>query len=124
MSDRVCDVSPMTSTMLAAEVSGTMVGERTPCGICAAIATRRSPTICRACRMSVPSRKIAVTTESPWIDSDRIDSRLPAPLTAASIGPVTSASTSSGESPGASVWMTTWGGANSGKTSRLAFEAT
>ncbi len=64
-----------------------------------------------------------MTTASPWIDSDRIVSRPPTPFTAASIGRVTSASTSSGESPDASVWMTTWGGANSGKTSRLAVDA-
>src|SRR3954468_15362998 len=39
------------------------------------------------------------------------------PLIASSSGLVTSSSTCSGDSPGASVWMLTWGGANSGKTS-------
>ena len=57
--------------------------------------------------MSVPERKMAVTTDRPWIDWERIDSRLPDPLTAFSIGRVTSTSTSSGERPGVSVWMTT-----------------
>jgi len=121
--ERARDVSPMTRTRLAADVGGTIAGAWTPCGSCPARVASRSPTSWRACRIPVPSRKVAVTTESPWIDSDRIDSRLPTPFTAASIGRVTSASTSSGESPDASVWMTTWGGANSGKTSRLAVEA-
>ena len=41
------------------------------------------------------------------------------PASAASIGRVTSDSTSSVESPGASVWISTRGGANSGKASIL-----
>ncbi len=39
------------------------------------------------------------------------------PVSAFSIGCVTRASTCSGESPGASVWICTCGGANSGNTS-------
>ena len=42
------------------------------------------------------------------------------PPSAFSTGCVTSSSTCSGASPGASVSTTTWGGANSGKTSYLA----
>jgi len=47
-------------------------------------------------------------------DCDLMDSRFATPLTAFSTGRVTRASTSSGESPGASVWITTSGGAKSG----------
>ena len=40
------------------------------------------------------------------------------PLIELSIGRVTRDSTSSGASPGASVWISTWGGAKLGKTSK------
>jgi len=61
-----------------------------------------------------------VMTERPWIDTERSDSTPGTPLTAFSIGWVTSTSTCSAVRPGASAWMPTWGGANSGKTSYLA----
>ena len=57
-------------------------------------------------------------TERPWIDCERTAAMPSTPLIASSIGLVTSTSTCSGESPGASVWIETCGGANSGKTSR------
>src|SRR4051794_14213517 len=53
--------------------------------------------------MSVPSRKIAVTAESPERETDRSSTRFGMPLSAISIGNVTDRSTSTGESPGASV---------------------
>ena len=43
------------------------------------------------------------------------------PLIDVSTGWVTRTSTCSGLRPGASVWIETWGGANSGNTSYLAF---
>jgi len=73
--------------------------------------------------MSVPVRKMAVITEKPWIDCERIASRAPTPFIARSTGVVTSASTSSGDNPGASVMTTTCGGANSGNTSSFAWNA-
>jgi hypothetical protein len=70
--------------------------------------------------MSLPDAKTTVTTESPWIDVERSDCTPGTPLTAFSMGWVTRTSICSGVSPGASVWMPTWGGANSGKTSYFA----
>ena len=102
------------------DVSGSSVGARVPIGSCPAAWTRRSLTIWRARMMSVPSLKTAITLENPWIDSERIDSRPPTPFTPFSTGRVTSCSTCSAERPGASVWMITCGGANSGKTSSFA----
>ena len=55
--------------------------------------------------------------ERPTEDEERTVLTPGVPFTALSIGKVIRASTSSGESPGASVWTTTCGGANSGKTS-------
>ncbi len=63
------------------------------------------------------SASTAVMTESPWMDCERTVAIPSTPLIASSIGLVTSTSTCSGERPGASVWMDTCGGANSGKTS-------
>src|SRR5262245_42824670 len=73
--------------------------------------------------MSVPSWKMISTTERPWTDLERSTSSRGMPLTAYSMGSVTSCSISLGDRPGASVWMTTCGGANSGKTSRRARRA-
>ena len=66
---------------------------------------------------------MAVTTDNPWIDSDRSDASDATPLVVASIGTVTSASTCSGARPGASVWITTCGGTKSGNTSSFAWSA-
>src|SRR5713101_5783741 len=68
----------------------------------------RSSTIWRASQMSVPSLKIAVTAESPERDTDRSSIRFGMPFSAISIGNVTDRSTSTGDSPGASVSAATW----------------
>src|SRR6056297_2932136 len=68
--------------------------------------------------MSVPHWNTAMTRDRPMEDSERTESMPGAPSTRLSMGTVTSCSTSSGEKPGASVWITTWVGANSGNTSR------
>ena len=106
------------------DVSGSIFGARTPRGSSPAASTSRSPRPCLAAKMSVPSLKTAVTTERPWIDWERSASRFPRPLIAFSTGRVTSDSTCSGVSPGASVWTITSGGTKSGKTSSLAWSAT
>ena len=67
--------------------------------------------------MSVLSAKIAVMMESPWIDCERMLAMPVTPLMAFSTGVVMSVSTCSGVNPGASVWIATLGGANSGNTS-------
>ena len=51
------------------------------------------------------------------MDSERIVAMPGPPMTAASIGRVMICSTCSGASPGASVWIVTCGGTNSGNTS-------
>ena len=63
-------------------------------------------------------------TDRPWIDCERTAAIPWTPLIASSIGLVTSTSTCSGESPGASVWIETCGGANSGNTSSRASATT
>src|SRR6185503_1334975 len=70
--------------------------------------------------MSTPAASTAVTTDNPWIDCERTTAMPCTPLIASSNGLVTSSSTCSGESPGASVWMETCSRANSGKTSSRA----
>jgi hypothetical protein len=70
--------------------------------------------------MSLDEAKNTVTTDTPWIELERSVCTLGTPLMAFSIGRVTRTSTCSGVSPTASVWMLTWAGANSGKTSYLA----
>src|SRR5574337_1041731 len=69
--------------------------------------------------MLVPHVKTTTMLESPVVEVDRITSTPEFPLRALSIGKVISSSTSCAGSPGASVWMATWGGANSGNTSRV-----
>jgi len=64
--------------------------------------------------------KKTLTTDSPGMDCERTISTPEVPASAASIGWVTCNSTSSADRPGASAWITTWLGENSGKTSRFA----
>ena len=64
--------------------------------------------------------RIRTTDDSPSTDFDRIVFRPIVPFSAFSSGTLTRLSTSSVDSPGASVWISTRGGANSGKTSRAA----
>jgi hypothetical protein len=70
--------------------------------------------------MSLRRPKVAVITERPWIEFERMVARPGNPLSATSTACVTSTSTCSGLSPGASVCTVTVGGANSGKTSNFA----
>ena len=102
MSDLVSEVIPMPITVLAAEVSGVMLGVM-PFGILLAKVARRSATTWRLRYTSVPSLKITVTTESPGIDCERISSMPTVPEMLCSIGWLTNDSTRSVESPGASV---------------------
>src|SRR5262249_58624714 len=69
--------------------------------------------------MSLAGSKMTVITERPWIDAERKLLTPGVPLTTFSNGWVTSTSTCSGESPGASVCIVTCGGGKSGKTSNL-----
>ena len=79
---------------------------------------RRSCTTCRASSTSVPGSNVMTTDESPGSDTDSISSRKATPASrSCSSGTVISCSTSSAESPRASVWTSTIGGLNSGRTS-------
>jgi hypothetical protein len=79
---------------------------------------RRSCTTWRACSRSVPGSKISSIRDSPGIDSERIVSSQATPLSrSCSSGTVMSCSTSAVDSPSASVWISTVGGENSGRTS-------
>ena len=83
--------------------------------------SRRSCTSWRAPISSVPSSKIITTDDSPSTDFERSVRRPGTPFMAFSSGTVTRLSTSPVERPGASVWISTSGGANSGNTSSGVF---
>ena len=108
---------PIFITRLSDDSGDSITGGWRHAGSCAAARDRRSCTICRAVITSVAGSRISTTDDSPSTDFDRIVSRPGTPLSAASSGTVTSASTSFVDSPGASVCTSTSGGANSGNTS-------
>src|SRR5918999_3071766 len=84
----------------------------------APICVGRSCTSCRPVYRSKPSSKTSVIDDRPGSDSDRITSMPSTPFSrSASIGTVTSCSTSSADRPSASVWISTYGGVNSGSVS-------
>ncbi len=77
----------------------------------------RSCTICRALMMSVPRLKISVIVDRPVTERDRVDWSHGTPFRRSSRPRVMRFSTSSADSPTASVCTSTVGGANSGNTS-------
>jgi hypothetical protein len=81
------------------------------------MAAMRSATNCRAKMMSVPGLKMRMISDRSGTDLERITSSPGTPLSAFSRGTVTSSSTSVAERPREIVWISTLGGANSGKTS-------
>src|SRR5918996_3191852 len=79
----------------------------------------RSCTCCLASRRSVPRLKIISIEDSCSTDLDLMTASPGTPLSVCSRGTVTSDSTWAAESPREGVWISTFGGANSGKTSTL-----
>ncbi|GAP60234.1 hypothetical protein AHiyo1_37140 [Arthrobacter sp. Hiyo1] len=77
----------------------------------------RSETTWRAFSKSVPCLKMSTIEDSCGTDLERSSSRPGMPLREASIGTLTSSSTSCAVRPRQAVWISTRGGANSGKTS-------
>src|SRR5215207_7120610 len=74
--------------------------------------------------MSVPAAKTSTIEESPGTDSDRMTSTPSTPLSrSASNGTVINCSTSSADKPRASVWISAYGGVNSGSTSTDAWRS-
>src|SRR2546427_1127 len=110
-------VTPIFITRLVDDTGGIMTGGAAQVGIpCVAMATR-SVTSCRAANSSAPRSRIAVTEDSCATELERRISTPGTPFIAFSIGTVTCASTSAGDSPRQRVWTSTLAGANSGKTS-------
>ena len=115
--DSCFEVIPIFKTRLSDESGERMTGGCAAAGSAAAVRSRRSCTSCRAPISSVPSSKMSTTDDRPSTDLDRRVLRPGTPFIAVSSGTVTRLSTSPVDSPGASVWISTSGGANSGKTS-------
>ena len=111
------DDMPIFMTRLSEDSGDMMTGGRAAAGRVGATRARRSWTSCRAGIRSVPFSKISTTDDKPSTDLERSTSSPGTPFIAASSGTLMSASTSELESPGASVWISTSGGANSGNTS-------
>ena len=115
--DRVSEESP-TSITRPAEESGCSIagGFETFGRMCARVS--RSCTSCRASSRSVSGSKMSKTDESPSTDSERIVWIPATPFSRSpSSGTVISSSTSAADRPSASVWMATYGGENSGRSS-------
>ncbi len=117
----VFDVTPIFITRLRLDSGERITGGLTTAGSREAAIDSRSATSWRATIRSVPSLKIRTTDDSPSTDFDRSVFNPVVPLSEFSSGTLTRLSTSSVDSPGASVWISTSGGANSGKTSSGAF---
>ena len=111
------EMSPIFIARLVEDSGGISTGCRAASGRRACTCAIRSPTICRARMTSVPRSNRIWTDDRPSTDLERSVIRSGTPFTAVSIGTVTRLSTSSVERPGASVWISTMGGANSGNTS-------
>ncbi len=117
MSDRSSDDRPTIISRFEDERGWSMTGGRETFGRAWAC-VNRSLTIWRARIGSVPGSKVRTIDDRLWIDSDWIESSQATPLSrSASSGTVMSCSTSSAESPRASVWTSTYGGENSGTVS-------
>src|SRR6478609_3712521 len=116
--DRFEDVMPIFITRLVEDSGCSMTGGAAHVGRAAVTAAIRSDTCCRAFSRSVPCLKIRMIEESWGTDFDLSSSRPGIPDRDASIGTETSSSTSWAVSPRHAVWISTCGGANSGKTSR------
>ena len=108
---------PIFMTRLVDDSGWIMTGGPAQLGSWATVSAIRSPTHWRAWRTFVPGLKIISIDESCGTDFDRMTSRPGTPLRASSSGTVTSDSTSDGDSPRDGVCTSTFGGANSGKTS-------
>ncbi len=121
--ERTFDETPILSSRLVDDRGERITGGLATTGSRVASIASRSCTSWRARIRSAPSAKIITTDDRPSTDFDRKVFNPCVPFSAFSSGTLMSASTSSVDSPGASVWISTRGGANSGNTSRGAFLA-
>jgi hypothetical protein len=120
--DRVSDQTPILRMRLVDESGESITGGRAMVG--RATRARRSWTSARASIRSVPDANKRTMDVRPSTERERSCVTPGRPPSEASIGVVTSASTSSLERPGASTWISTRGGANSGKASNEASDTT
>ncbi len=117
MRETVSDDMPTLRNRLVADNGWIMNGGAAHVGSVGVISATRSATSCRACSRSVPGLKIISICESWMTDLERMMSSPSTPARACSSGTVTRFSTSSADRPMQMVWISTFGGANSGKTS-------
>ena len=104
-------ISPIT------DAAGAITGAAMSGGREARASCSFSATICRARWASVPQANSTVTIDRPILVAERTRRTPGAPLSAASIGKLTWASTSTGAMPWASVTTVTVGAVRSGNTS-------
>ena len=104
-------------TRLVDDSGWSITGGPMPIGSLVVASWRRSCTSCRACTMSVPCLKMSTIEDSAITVFDRMVAISGVALSVSSMGMVISSSTSWVVIPMPSVWISTRGGANSGKTS-------
>ena len=109
--------TPIFTTRAVVDVGGMMTGGAAQVGSEGVTEVTRSATSCRACRMSVPGSNWSSIDESCGTDLERTRCSPSRPLSDCSSGTLTSDSTSAAFSPRQIVWISTRGGANSGKAS-------
>src|SRR5918995_2207000 len=114
------EVIPIFMTRLVEESGGIIQGGLAQVGRLGDASDRRSCTNCRASYRSVSLLKRSSICERSETDLERISSSPGTPFSWFSSGTVISSSTCSEELPTAMVWISTCGGANSGKTSTSA----
>src|SRR5919112_3951073 len=114
------EVIPIFITRLVDERGGIIQGGLAQVGRLGDASVRRSCTNCRASYRSVSLLKRSSICERSLTDLERISSSPGIPFSWFSSGTVINSSTCSEELPTAMVWISTIGGANSGKTSTSA----
>src|SRR5829696_3817368 len=114
------EVIPIFMTRLVDDRGGIIQGGLAQVGRLGEASDRRSCTNCRASYRSVSLLKRSSICERSLTDLERISSSPGTPFSWSSSGTVISSSTCSEELPTAMVWISTRGGANSGKTSTSA----
>src|SRR5919112_5382486 len=114
------EVIPIFMIRLVEERGGIIQGGLAQVGKLGEASVRRSCTNCRASYRSVSLLKMSWICERSATDLERISSSPGIPFSSSSSGTVISSSTCCEELPIAMVWISTCGGANSGKTSTSA----
>src|SRR5262249_164084 len=114
---RTFDQTPIFMTRLVDDSGERITGVFANAGSWPASVSKRSCTSCLAAISSLRSSKIKTTEDKPSTDLDRNVFSPLTPFRACSIGEVRRLSTSGVDNPGASVWISTNSGENSGNTS-------